>query len=164
MKLSEVTTTILDPMFKYLPSQMDSPAARVFLLTAGQQESRFEFRKQMGGGPAHGFWQFERGTKASRGGCWGIYLHEASRYWLADICKRRGVNFTPDAIHKAIVNDDILAAACARLLLFTDGKSLPAMGDVNGAWTCYAKRTWRPGKPHRQTWDNFYANAMNEVT
>jgi len=164
MRLTEVTTAILNPMFKFLPVQMDTKPARVLMHAIGQQESRFEYRKQMGGGPAHGFWQFERGTRASRGGCWGIWLHEASRYWLADICKKRGVEFTPDAIHKAIVNDDILAAACARLLLFTDAKSLPAIGDVDAAWNCYAKRTWRPGKPHRATWDHFYANAVREVT
>lgn len=145
-----------------LPPAMTSPQARVMLYAIGLQESRFEFRRQMikkGGellplGPAKSFWQFERG-----GGCKGVVEHPASRYWMAQVCAARNVPFNATAIWNAIETDDVLAAAAARLLLFTDPKRLPDVGDVKGAWNLYA-RTWRPGKPHPETWAGFYAEAM----
>ena len=162
MQLNEVTV-ILDKMFTLLPRELDSKEARVMLLAIGLQESMFQYRKQMGNGPANGFWQFEQGTRASRGGVWGIYLHPTSRYWLAKLCEARNVKFTPAAIHTALMTDDILAAGCARLLLFTDPKRLPALGDTVNSWLLYAKRTWRPGKPHQSSWDAYYKKAMDEV-
>lgn len=162
MKLSEVTI-VLNDMFKLLPAAMDSVAARVMLYAIGLQESKFIYRKQMGNGPANSFWQFEKGTRASRGGVWGIYLHPASRYWLAQLCAARGVAFTPDAIHAAMLTDDVLGAGCARLLLFTDAQKLPGLSDVSGAWNMYANRTWRPGKPHRESWAGYHAQAVAEA-
>ncbi|MOA63587.1 hypothetical protein D3C78_1893600 [compost metagenome] len=56
----------------------------------------------------------------------------------------------------------MLAAALARLLLWTDPARLPALGEVAKSWELYL-RTWRPGKPHRHTWDALYAQALEEV-
>ena len=56
----------------------------------------------------------------------------------------------------------LLAAAFARLLLFTDPRRLPDVGDAGGAWNFYI-RTWRPGKPRRATWDALYAQAQRVV-
>lgn len=149
-----------------LPHQMHTPEARVMIYAIGLQESRFEHRRQLikkGGqllplGPAKGFWQFERG-----GGCAGVATHQASRYWMHNVCQTRGVAFNATAIWNAIETDDVLAAAAARLLLFTDPKKLPPLGDEAGAWNLYM-RTWRPGKPHRATWPELYAEALTEVT
>lgn len=167
LRLAQVVEDAVTPALILLPSHMDSPEARVMLLTIGLQESRFEHRYQLvdggGKGPARGFWQFERGSRASRGGCWGVYLHRASSEPLRELCRSRDVSFDPAAIWGQIERDDVLAAGLARLLLWTDAKPLPALGDVQGAWDCYALRTWRPGKPHRRTWDGFYARAMDEV-
>jgi hypothetical protein len=143
-----------------LPPAMDTIEAHVEMYAIGLQESRFEHRRQLVGnpprptGPAKGFWQFERG-----GGCRGVVEHDASRYWMSSVCKARGVAFSATAIWNALEKDDVLAAAAARLLLFTDPKKLPEVGKADEAWNCY-KRTWRPGKPHRQTWDALYANAV----
>lgn len=63
----------------------------------------------------------------------------------------------------ALETNDVLAAGFARLLLLCDGQALPKIGDVEGAWKCYAERTWRPGKPHRETWDGFYTQARTEL-
>lgn len=162
MNLSKIIETAIDPALALLPPAMDKPEARIMLLAIGLQESRFIYRRQLGG-PARGLWQFERGTRESRGGVWGVYLHDASRFWLAQLCVARGVEFTPDAIYRAIEADDVLAAGLARLLLFTDPKRLPSADDVAGAWDLYAKRTWRPGKPHRETWDAFHKQARDAV-
>lgn len=143
-----------------LPKQMDSALARIQLYAIGLQESRFLHRRQLVGspprpvGPAKGFWQFERG-----GGCIGVINHPASRAHMQRICSERGIDFTSAALWNAIENDDVLAAAAARLLLYTDPQALPARGNVDGAWEYYV-RVWRPGQPHRRTWDGFYAEAM----
>lgn len=81
---------------------------------------------------------------------------------MAMACKNRGVEFTTRALWNAIQEDDVLAAAAARLLLFTDPKRLPALGDEEGSWALYI-RTWRPGKPHKATWSGLYAQALKEA-
>lgn len=144
-----------------LPPAMTSPEARVMLYAIGLQESRFTHRFQVvqgkpdAKGPARGFWQFERG-----GGCKGVAEHPASRYWMAKVCAEHNVQFNATSIWNAIETDDVLAAAAARLLLFTDPKKLPAVGDEKAAWNLYI-RTWRPGKPHLKTWAELYAEAVS---
>lgn len=152
---------VLNAALALLPAAMDSPRARVMLVAIGLQESGLTQRRQLLGnpprpiGPAKGLWQFERG-----GGCKGVVTHQASRYWMHRVCKERGVDFTATAIWNAIELDDVLACAAARLLLFTDPKRLP--DTENEAWNLYI-RTWRPGKPHRNTWNDFYAQALTSV-
>ena len=151
----------VDEALALLPAPLDSLKARVMLLAIGWQESLFKHRCQVlqdgSRGPAHGFWQFERG-----GGCTGVLRHAASRYWMHHICGIRGVAPVPMALWKAIEYDDTLAAAAARLLLFTDPKRLPEIGDQAGAWNLYI-RVWRPGKPHPSKWQKNYANAVDFV-
>jgi hypothetical protein len=163
MNLHEIFTSAIEPAFQLLPEPMASHQARVMLLAIGLQESRFEHRFQVvqglpgAKGPARGFWQFEQG-----GGCAGVLRHAASRYWMHSVCKARGCEPTPKALWLAIENDDVLAAAAARLLLFTDPKRLPPIGDADGAWQLYT-RVWRPGKPHPSTWPDLYARAVGAV-
>lgn len=150
MELRDAIRQAIDPALALLPPGMDSPQARVIMLAIGMQESRFEHRRQIGG-PARGFWQFEEGTRVSRGGVYGVYLHDASRFWLDRLCASRGVQFLPSSIYRALETDDVLAAGVARLLLFTDPKRLPATDDADGAWGLYL-RTWNPGKPRPEKW------------
>lgn len=161
MTLDAIVSDAINPAMALLPARMDTPAARVVLLAIGLQESRFVHRQQIGG-PARGFWQFEKGTRASRGGVWGVFLHAASKDHLAALCKARSVACDPDAIYAALEYDDVLAAGVARLLLWTDPKPLPSIGDADTAWALYL-RTWRPGKPHPQTWPDLYRQAVAEV-
>ncbi|MFY2570193.1 hypothetical protein [Achromobacter ruhlandii] len=161
MDLKTITETAINPALALLPAGMDTPGARVMLLAIGLQESRFVHRRQIGG-PARGFWQFEKGTRASRGGVWGVYLHQASKDRLAALCKARSVTCDPDAIYAALEYDDVLAAGVARLLLWTDPKALPAIGDADAAWALYL-RTWRPGTPHPHTWPDLYRQAAAQV-
>lgn len=81
---------------------------------------------------------------------------------MSKACAESDVPFNATAIWNAIETDDVLAAIAARLLLFTDPKRLPEVGDENGAWNLYT-RVWRPGKPHRATWGALYAEALREV-
>lgn len=155
----------INEAFALLPPAMDTPEARVPMLATGLQESRFEHRRQLikkSGqllplGPAKGYWQFERG-----GGCVGVVTHDASRYWMSRVCAARGVKFNATAIWNALEHDDVLAAAAARLLYFTDPFKLPKLGEANPTWNMYI-RTWRPGKPHRPTWAGFYAESLSAI-
>lgn len=158
MKLDTVIADMILPAYALLPLRMSSAQASVQLLATGLQESRFEHRRQMGNGPARGFWQFERG-----GGVKGVMTHPASAAHMKSLCAARGVPFTAMDIWNALEFDDVIAAGTARLLYWTDPKPLPALGDAPAAWALYL-RTWRPGKPHRETWDAYYAAAMREVS
>lgn len=163
MNLDTVIKTAIDPAMALLKGVPDGRDVRCLLLAIGLQESRFEFRRQLGNGPARGFWQFERGTAASKGGVWGVFLHPVSAALLQQLCAARGVVCEPSEIWRAIEHDDVLAAGLARLLILTDPAKLPVLGDVDGAWRLYAQRCWRPGKPHPQTWPAYYARALEAV-
>lgn len=155
----------IDQAFGFLPQHMDSMKARVELYAIGFQESEFEHRRQMGNGPAMGFWQFERG-----GGVVGVMTHAASKGFMHSICAERGVAFDKMAIWQAIQFDDMLAAVAARLLLFTDPKPLPSLyakidpakPEESLSWQYY-ERNWRPGKPHPEKWPASMAKALREL-
>lgn len=139
-----------------MPGRFGSREATVMLLAIGLQESRFEHRRQIGG-PARGFWQFEKG-----GGVRGVLNHPASQRYARAACAIRGEVPTETEVYRAIAEDDLLACAFARLLLFTDPNPLPRVGDSDGAWAYYL-RNWRPGKPHPQTWGALYLQAVEAV-
>jgi hypothetical protein len=155
--LDHILRAVVAPGLALLPSRMDSDEARAMLLAIGLQESRLTYRRQIGG-PAVGLWQFELG-----GGVVGVLEHDASAALAAGVCDARGVRPTPAAVYRALPIDDLLACAFARLLLFTDSKPLPSLdAPAEQAWAYYL-RNWRPGKPHRETWDDFHAQAVAAV-
>jgi hypothetical protein len=155
MLTSEIRAAAIVPAFALLPARMSSPEAEAMLLAIGLQESSLIHRRQIGG-PARGLWQFEFG------GVRGVLLHPLSRPHVLAACEARGLKASVAAIHGALEYDDILAAAFARLLLWTDPAPLPAVGEVAKSWDYYL-RTWRPGKPHRNRWDACYAQAMDAL-
>lgn len=144
----------IDDAFALLPPKMDSAAARVLVLAVALQESGFTSRRQYGNGPARGYWQFEAG-----GGVIGVLAHHSTATHARIVCGLRDVKPIVPDVHAALEFDDVLAAAFARLLLWTDRYALPPVGDERGAWECYL-RTWRPGKPHADRWPANYAEAL----
>ena len=152
---------VILPALARLPARMDSPEARVLLLAIGLQESRMTYRRQLGG-PARGLWQFERGTPETRGGVTGVLLHPASRHYLVSICTACELRPEAHAIYERLEHDDVLAAIVARLMLWTDPAPLPATHDADGGWAYYL-RTWRPGKPHPETWHHLHVRARDAV-
>ena len=156
MELKDVLSTAIEPALKLLPARMTSNEARVMLLAIGLQESRFKYRQQIGG-PARGWFQFEAG-----GGVRGVINHAVTRPIARDACDELDIACCVSKVYEALPLNDVLAAVFARLLLFSDPFKLPAIGDAQGAWDLYI-RTWRPGKPHRQTWDALYAQAVEAV-
>lgn len=144
-----------------LPTRLDTRAARVQLIATGLQESRLTARAQItdsgGAGPARGLLQFERG-----GGVRGVLEHPATSQLAALLCKLRDVEAEKTAVWAALERDDVLAFGFGRLLLLADPKPLPALDNPQAAWDCYV-RNWRPGKPHRETWDAFYWRALEAI-
>jgi len=151
----EIDESAIGPAMKLLPVGMDTPRARIHLLTTGLQESGLTQRVQMGGGPARGLLQFEQG-----GGVRGVLEHPSTINLAAWACRARKVTPNARAVWEALETDDVLAMAFGRLLMWTDPYKLPS--DAKGGWDLYM-RTWRPGKPHADTWPAFYARAENYV-
>jgi len=146
----------IDAAMALLPAALDSRAARTMLLAIGLQESGLLHRAQIvaggGKGPARGLWQFERG-----GGVRGVLTHQQTAPLALKVCQARQVGAVTSVVWAELETDDVLAAALARLLLYSDPQPLAA--DAASGWALYL-RTWRPGKPKPQTWPGFYAQAQ----
>lgn len=143
---------VLPTAYSLLPPQMASPQATAMLMAIGWQESRFTHRRQING-PARGYWQFERD-----GGVRAVLEHPSSQVAAVGVLDVLGYPPQPGAIYEALEHHDVLAACWARLLLWTSPRLLPdAERHVDG-WLIYLA-TWRPGKPHPQTWQGFYERA-----
>lgn len=156
MELKNVIKHVIRPGLALLPERMDSPRAIAMLLTIGLQESRFIHRKQIGG-PARGFYQFEKG-----GGLAGVLQHHSVKDYSEQVLELFEVN-KADAF-EALTYNDAIATAFARLLLWTDPGSVPSLAsDPQESWDMYL-RVWRPGKPKRDTWNEYRAKAVSMVT
>lgn len=158
-----VTSFVIPAAMRVLGPQYDSPAARAMLLAIGLQESRFIYRAQVRG-PARGFFQFERG-----GGVHGVLNHPASTIaalqsmaTLRYIVPGEKMADTETRVHALLEHNDVLAAVFARLLLWTLPGQLARRQEPATAWAQYVS-AWSPGKPHRETWDAFFAEAWDRV-
>lgn len=154
--MRETLSNIIEPALRILPPMMTSRNAKAMLLAIGMQESRLVHRKQIGG-PARGLWQFERG-----GGVAGVLRHPRTQGHAATVCWLLGNAGTTASVYHQLEHDDVLAACFARLLLWTLPGALPVRGQAEEGWRQYIA-AWRPGKPHRHTWDKFYEDAWEVV-
>ena len=162
-----------------LPRVMDTVDARAHLYAITLQEDPSGHRRQiinrrgklLPEGPAAGLWQFEQG-----GGCVGVLTHNASHAHALRVCAQHGVQPSPAALWAALPTNDVLAAACARLLLWTDAAPLPKIADPDAeerAWQYYL-RNWRPGaydrgnpavrRALRAKWAQNWADAVYAAT
>ena len=155
--MKQTLENIIEPALRILPPMMASDNARAMLLAIGMQESRLVYRKQLGGGPARGLWQFERV------GIQGVLHHPRTQGHASTICWRLGNAGTTASVYHGFESDDVLACCFARLLLWTLHGPLPKRGDADGGWTQYIAG-WRPGKPHRATWDEFFNEAWEALS
>src|SRR5439155_7675752 len=129
--------------YSLLPSKMESDYATAMLLAIGLQESGFERRQQIDGGPAHGFWQFEIA------GVTGVLRHPQSRAYIDQALRDFCYDDLSDRIagcYTIIEHSDTLACIFARLLLWTLPIPLASDDQPYLAWSQYLD-AWRPGRP-----------------
>jgi len=135
-----------------LGTKFNTRDASIIMAAIAYQESNFFHRKQIIG-PARGLWQFEM-----NGGVIGVLRHSSSAKLALEVCRIRKVEHTTKNVYDQLEHDDVLAAAFARLLLWTDPKPIPS--DPDSAWQYYLK-IWRPGKPHPGRWKECWSNAVD---
>lgn len=145
--------------YSVLPKTMQSPKATAMLLAIGLQESKFQDRRQQHG-PARGFWQFEQ-----LGGIVGVMTHAKTRGPLAtaltELRYAKAIGQS-DLLHDIVEHNDIVACVFARLLLWTVPDALPTRDQPGIGWAQYLNG-WRPGKPHRETWTDYFIEAWARV-
>ncbi len=129
--------------------------AERMLLAIAMQETALRHRRQVPVAHAMGFWQFERG-----GGVAGVLRHRSTAERARAICEALLVKPEAAAVHPALEQNDALACAFARLLLWTDPMQLPRA--ESQGWACYL-RLWRPGRPHPATWPEAWAAAERAI-
>lgn len=144
-----------------LPAKLDSIEAKAMMFAIPMQESRWDERRQIGG-PARGFGQFEKGAPETRGGITGVLMHPASGPLIKSVLDRLDYDHRPETSYIAIEHNDVLMLAYMRCLLWTVPQALPARGNAAEGWAQYME-AWRPGRPHRQTWDAFFNRAWEMV-
>jgi len=152
--LNHLQAVAIGPAFRLLGPRFASAPASALLIAIALQESGLRHRVQING-PAHGLWQFEPI------GCEGVLTHPASLAPAKRVCQSIIIDPSPDAVYQAIVYNDVLAAAFARLALWRLPDPLPIQADgPEAAWGQYIE-CWRPGKPHRERWDENWAIAWS---
>lgn len=131
-----------------------SPLVERILLAIALQESdiraRFQGSPASVAGPARGWWQFEVA------GCMGVLQHRASRELAQRMCERHHIVPHAAALHRALEGHDTMAAAIARLLLWTEPRALPTTAEQG--WEQYI-RNWRPGRPSQHRWGERWRTA-----
>lgn len=154
----------VDLAFSLLPDTWNTLAARRQHCAIGHQETGYISRRQLvtvegrlqPQGPAVSFWQFEKGQLA---GINGVLTHRATAKHAAFVCRERGVSADRRSVWQLMQTDDVLGAAFARLLMYSDPKAVPT-GPSEG-WAMYL-RTWRPGKPHPSRWGLAWQFALEQ--
>jgi len=154
---------IIEPALSLLDKSLDTPAARAMMLAIAQQESGLSARVQIldagkpwwqsRPGPAHGWWQFERG-----GGITAVMSNAKTKAIVDPVITQFCYPFDAAIIHDAITHNDLLAAVFARALLYSAPWPLPGEHAPVEGWRQYLW-AWRPGKPHESTWARNYRIA-----
>ncbi len=150
MKPERILDCAIYPAMDLLPVAMRSPSAVAMMLAIGMQESMLRHRRQVLGS-ARGYWQFESA------GVSGVVNHSTTVNHVHTVLGYLDYDIDYDAsrCYVAIEHNDVLAAAFARLLLWTLPQALPQPDDPEEGWQQYMS-AWRPGKPQRATWDDFF--------
>ncbi|MDO8421577.1 MAG: hypothetical protein Q7S99_05395 [Parvibaculum sp.] len=154
MNALEFLNLTIRPALAMMGPKYQGRPVEILLLAIALQESALRHRKQVGG-PARGFWQFERGGVA------GVSRHGASSAKFKDACTAFLYPPTVDDVYGVIADNDALACVVARLLLYTHAKAIPETGPEGWA---YYEWLWRPGKPHPETWAKNWAAAVDAVS
>lgn len=124
--LRDVRETIIRPALASVGLAGD---AAVNLVTGiGLVESRYRYLRQIGGGPALGYWQMEPFTHDD---CWKNFL--AFRPMLSRLVLRASGETSPTSAD--LITNIRYAAIMARVKCFRSSRSLPSPNDATGLCT-----------------------------
>lgn len=160
MQPSLLLRQAIRPALALLPPAMTSREAEALLVAIAWQESECRHRRQVPVPYARSYWQFERG-----GGVAGVLRHRATGHHARQVCAALDIDADTGPVYEAMEYQDVLAAAFARLLLWTLPGPLPTRGQRDTGWAQYLA-AWRPGKPHEHTWSQSWLvgwTALAEV-
>lgn len=149
MQIALLTELAILPALRFLGDAYADPKPVRLMRSIAIHESGLTKRAQIGG-PARGWWQFERSGVA------GVLSHHGSRDQARHLCDLLG--YVPDVhiVHTAVEHNDILAAGFARLALWVDPMPIP--DDADAAYLYYL-RTWRPGIHRPHDWPKSWAKG-----
>ena len=133
-----------------LPERMRGPSACRILAAIGYQESDWEHRRQLGNGPARGWWQFEPIGVAE------VFRHPATRDYARNLAETLRYQPDPEVVYHAIADSDLLACGVARLALWRHPHPMPTR--QHDSWDAYLD-IWRPGKPRPDRWPSIWRQA-----
>lgn len=152
--LAAIRRSILNPALALLPESLSGREAEVLLLTTGLAASGFRNRRDARS-QGRGYWRAEPdGVMVG-----GVLRAVQTRDLAVAVCDARQVPPIAERVYSALEHDDVLAAALARLLLWSDPAGLPPLGDEAGAWACY-QRHWAVDESDRRSWAIHYRLAL----
>ncbi|KXV60681.1 hypothetical protein AD948_04460 [Acetobacter senegalensis] len=126
--LSDVRREWIEPALKFLPDSLNTPARAQLVLGIGNKETQYRYVRQIGGGPALGFWQMEPATHDDM---WRNFIRYRPELQSAALRLLAGAN--PDA--KLLTTRMDYAALMAELHVYRAKDVLPAYGDALGQAT-----------------------------
>lgn len=151
----------IKPALALLDPKLDTIPARAMMTAIALQETKLKARVQVldagkewwesRPGPAHSWWQFERG-----GGVEAVLGNAQTRKIVGPVLAQLCYPCDSDIVHGALTHNDILAAVFARALLYSAPWPLPVQNAPAEGWRQYLW-AWKPGKLHEATWEANYA-------
>jgi hypothetical protein len=156
--------TVIDPGLAFMASVIGPAAwiasneARLWLLTIAGQEGLFRYRRQLGGGPARSYWEFEHG-----GGVAGVLAHPIAGPMARAVCAALDIPGDSATVFEAMAWNDHLAVTMARLNLWIARGALPGMLEQAAGWIYYLNQ-WGPGKPGPDRWPGNYQAATAAIS
>jgi hypothetical protein len=149
---SEFRSDIIDPTLKLL--DLYSPASSNLLLGTALVESKLVHRRQLGGGPARGYFQIEPATFRD---VYGRYLKNKPR--LLGIVNSLLTEAGVAPVEQLYLNDR-LGCAIARIRYLYDPKPLPDADDIPALAECWVRVYNAGGKGTVDKFINAYKAAQ----
>lgn len=135
--LPHVRDLLVKPALAALPAALNTLSAQQGVLGIGLKESGYTYLKQLGSGPALGFWQMEPATHDDM---WTNFIR-----YHPDLKKPLSALAGGNPSAQALVTNPVYAAAMCRVHLFRQPDALPPSGDA-AAWAAYWKQHYNtPG-------------------
>lgn len=157
-----VQGSVLPAALRLLPPHLSGDEATAMLLAVGLQEScGLTCRGLVNGGPGErvSFWRLDVDAVQR------TLEHRATQMPLAAALAtlRYDWNAPPEKLLGVLAHNDVAAACVARCLLFTSPVPLAGPNVAGAGWDAY-RAAWRPERPRRSTWNNFFQLAWQRVS